>query len=188
MSVPTLVPDQFIINPSLIKGADMGLLYCVCCGVEIVRRSQNPDQTFCSKKRCQTERKQRWRAQKRLDSDFLEAARLAAKKWRDRNRDYMRGYREEHPEYVAKNRCQQDARNHRRDGKDEKTAQMTVPLIVKSDAWEPLGDMGSVKKDELPEGIVIVKSDASNPLVPMLLVPMSMAGLIVNATRQGASG
>lgn len=166
----------------------MELLHCCNCDGEIERRSQNPNQRFCKKKDCQNERKRLWKVKKRADPSYREEEQLAGKKWRDENPGYMTKYREGHPEYVKENRRQQRSRNHLRDGKKGRSDEGIEALIVNGDAWEVLGDNGNIKKYAASQGAVIVNGDASNPLIPLFFVPMTMVREIVKATRQGASG
>ncbi|HRE72339.1 MAG TPA: hypothetical protein PLC14_17695 [Accumulibacter sp.] len=72
---------------------------------------QNPDQCFCSADACQRERRRRWQAAKRQsDPDYRENQKRAQKGWAERHPDYWRAYREQHPEYVARNRARQRER------------------------------------------------------------------------------
>ncbi len=176
-------------NTPSVKGGNMELLHCCNCDKEIERRSQNPDQRSCKGKDCQNERKRLWKAKKRADPSYREGERLARKKWRENNPDYMRKYREEHPGYVKENRRQQRWRNRLRGGETGGRSDEGVEaLIVNGDGWEVMGDKGNIKRFEVSQGKVMVNSDASNPLIPLLLVPMTMVREIVKATRQGASG
>ena len=85
---------------------------CHCCGQAFPFRPQNPDQCYCSKKKCQQARKSTWQKQKRKeDQDYRENQKEAQRKWRQKNSDYYRHWRKNHPEYVARNRAQQKQRN-----------------------------------------------------------------------------
>ena len=58
-------------------------------------------------------------------------------------------------------------------------------LIVNGDAWKGLGGLDFIQKIEIRGEEVIVNGDASNPLVPMVLLPKSLAYGMVEATREG---
>lgn len=166
-------------------------LHCSHCQEEIQRRSQNPNQEYCSERDCQNARKRRCNAKRRKDPLYREAQRLAQEKWRRENPDYMPNYRKDHPEYVKKNRQQQRLRNCRRGLEKEETYGGSTgdveAVIVKSNAWEGLGENGWIQKIVDPSGTMIVKSNASNPLVPVFLLPMSMIREIVKVTREDGS-
>jgi hypothetical protein len=84
---------------------------CKACRQPFRRCPQNPDQCFCSADACQRERRRRWQAAKRQsDPDYRENQKCAQKAWAERHPDYWRTYREQHPEYVARNRARQRER------------------------------------------------------------------------------
>jgi hypothetical protein len=86
--------------------------WCTRCGSAFEPRPQVPHQTYCSKPLCQKERRRLWQQLKRLsDPDYSENQSLAQRAWVTRNAQYWRKYREEHPDYVAKNRAQQKERS-----------------------------------------------------------------------------
>lgn len=89
----------------------MDFRQCEACHQPFRGRAQNPDQCFCSEAACQRERRRRWQAARRhRDPDDQENQKRAQKAWAERHRDYWRNYRREHPEYVARNRAQQQER------------------------------------------------------------------------------
>jgi len=76
-----------------------------------------PNQCYCSKHKCQNERRQQWRKKKMaLDKAYKANQYDAQKRWCQKNKDYWRCYRELHPEYVEHNRQLQKIRNQRRKG------------------------------------------------------------------------
>ena len=171
----------------------MELLRCCNCQEEIERRRQNPNQKFCKKKACQNARKRLWKVEKRVDPGYRKTEQLAQQDWRRENPGYMTEYREEHPDYVAENRRQQRRRNGLRGDKTgtwsgDASLRGGEVLIVNGDASKGLGDKGFFKNCTFSDVTVIVNGDASNPLVPMLLVPLDMLQVIVKETRQGANG
>ena len=99
---------------------------CRCCGQQFRPRPQNPTQTYCSDPRCQRARKRDWQRAKRAgDPDYRANDRAARQAWAQGHPGYWRDWRERHPEYVARNRLAQRARNARRH----------AGAIAKEDAW-----------------------------------------------------
>lgn len=81
---------------------------CACCGLPFQPVPQVPDQTYCSEPACQRTRRQAWNRQKLAnDPDYRDNKKRAQRDWMDRNPDYWRQYRADHPEYVETNRSHQ---------------------------------------------------------------------------------
>lgn len=73
--------------------------------------SRNPQQQTCSRRLCQNARKSNWRrAKRKLDPDYRENQNQACKKWRKKNPNYWKRYRETHPRYTDNNRDKQRQR------------------------------------------------------------------------------
>jgi hypothetical protein len=88
---------------------------CAACGRKFRPRPQRPDQAYCPAEDCQRERRRLWqKAKRREDPDYRDNQAKAQQAWSRRNPDYWRDYRSAHPEYVSRNRAQQNARNGRR--------------------------------------------------------------------------
>jgi hypothetical protein len=130
----------------------MTIRKCINCGKPFRPRSQVPQQTYCSDKACQAARKRQWKQSKlHLDPDYRDNQKRSAKDWAARNPAYSRQYRASHPDYVDRNRLQQQERNGRRIDEIAKSAASPaeIPLptgtyrlrilapenIAKSDAW-----------------------------------------------------
>ena len=78
---------------------------CACCGLPFRPVSQVPDQTYCSEPACQRARRQAWNRQKLAnDPDYRDNKKRAQRDWMDRNPDYWRQYRANHPANAEKNR------------------------------------------------------------------------------------
>ena len=102
---------------------------CRSCGELFQIRAQNPNQTHCSKKSCQSERRRLWQKNKlKTDPDYRENQKSAQQAWQERNKQYWQKYREEHPSYTEQNRILQRRRN-RKQGADE-IAKMDVSIPV----------------------------------------------------------
>lgn len=67
---------------------------CLSCKCSFIPLPQHPNQKFCSKIKCQKDRKNRTTLFKRkTDSAYSENQANANKRWRQKNPDYQRNYR-----------------------------------------------------------------------------------------------
>jgi hypothetical protein len=90
----------------------MGKKRCIACGALFQARPQVPHQSYCSALACQRERRQEWQRRKlQIDPDHRDNKTRAHQAWSARNPDYWRQYRENHPDYAARNRSMQRERN-----------------------------------------------------------------------------
>ena len=106
---------------------------CQHCGKIKPRNPRQKNQKYCSFRACQNARRistNKAKTRKNKESRKLRQARN--KRWRDSYpaHSYQHQYREDHPEYVKRNREQQRIRNKRRQ-KDN------VSMIVKTYALSP---------------------------------------------------
>lgn len=86
---------------------------CVHCGEEFKGRVKG--QRYCSNKVCQRARRARWQRNKmREDDDYRENQNRCYKEWIRKHRGYWKRYRENHPEYVERNRILQVKRDIKR--------------------------------------------------------------------------
>lgn len=100
--------------------------WCNSCGQAFEPRPQSPRQAYCPKAECQQARKRLWQQAKRsTDYGYFQNQAHSQERWRRRNSDYWRQYRDEHPDYVASNREKQKERNARQ--------RQGVALIANSD-------------------------------------------------------
>lgn len=98
---------------------------CLACGHLFRPHPQVPNQSYCSDAPCQRERRRRWQRDKlQQDPDYRENQSRAQRAWLDRNPDYWRNYRDDHPEYVERNRRMQR----------ERAAATPDPVVAKMDA------------------------------------------------------
>lgn len=114
---------------------------CAACAQVFTPRRNVPDQRYCSKPECQRARRRRWQRHKRkADPDYQANQAAAQRRWRERHREYWRWYRQQHPEYAARNREQQHGRNRRR-----RTAGTgpSPAVIAKMDAYTAQRPMAS---------------------------------------------
>lgn len=110
-------------------------------------------QRACPKRECQSQRRrdtnQTYRLKNPYDADYR---REVKKRWRqEHGRDYMRAYRDRHPDYVKTNRRHQ----HQRDQKNRN--------LVKKDVWTSFRTGNIVR-------IRILESDCKERL--MRLIPL----------------
>lgn len=78
---------------------------CLACGQFFKPWPQTREQTYCSTPECQRERRRRSKQKQRL------AKAVSNSNGSKRDSEYWRRYREQHPEYVERNREQQKGRN-----------------------------------------------------------------------------
>lgn len=98
---------------------------CIACGTRFQPVPQVPHQSYCSNPACQRQRRKQWQqAKMQSDPDYQENQSRAQRAWLDRNPDYWRNYRDDHPEYVERNRRMQR----------ERAAAAPDPVVAKMDA------------------------------------------------------
>lgn len=150
-----------------------------CLGCEQWRPA-NPclkKQEYCHDHSCQCARKSRWqRAKIKSDAQFRQDQQKNLQDWRKYRplRDYQRRYREEHPEYVAKNGELQKQRNARR--RRSVQAACVPAKIVKIDASASAKTGAYEARNPAPG---IVKMDAPTSVKTNLCLELEMAGRIV---------
>lgn len=131
----------------------MGTKRCLACGDTLPLSSRVPDQSYCSRAQCQRERRKLWQREKKLlDPAYREAQAIAQKEWAERHVDYWHRYREQHPDYVDRNRTQQRVRN---------ASQRSRLPIAKMDASPPTLPLPSgTYRLELKDAGGVAKMDA----------------------------
>lgn len=88
--------------------------HCLHCH-QIFESCRNPVQRYCSQISCQNARKNSWRKQKKkTDVEYRVNQYRANQTWQQSRSDYWRNYRATHPEYVRRNKEQQQRRDLRR--------------------------------------------------------------------------
>ena len=105
---------------------------CEYCRRTFTPRTCVPNQKYCSNHKCQKARRHLWRRRKLAsDPDYKANQADAQKRWRRKNQDYWKQYRQSHPNYADRNRKLQERRNRRRNG--NKHLQLACETIAKSD-------------------------------------------------------
>lgn len=90
----------------------MGLKRCLACADAFESTGRVPTQNYCSRPDCQRERRKLWQREKRRsDGDYRENQLQCQRRWREAHPGYWYQYRAEHPDYVERNREQQQVRN-----------------------------------------------------------------------------
>ena len=75
----------------------------------------HPAQSVCSDSGCQRRRRAEYHRQRIVaDPEYRQVCLDSPQKWRSRNPDYWRRYREQHPAAVERNRQQQHVRDQKR--------------------------------------------------------------------------
>ena len=75
----------------------------------------HPHQLVCSRPDCQRQRRREYHRRKlHTDAEYHQVCRDSQEKWRRRNPDYPRQYRQSHPESVERNRQGQRRRDRKR--------------------------------------------------------------------------
>jgi hypothetical protein len=104
---------------------------CAACGAAFRPRPQVPTQCYCAAPACQRERRRRWQqAKRKRDPDYYDNQTRAHRAWRERNPDYSREYRSQHPDYVENNRERQRDRNRERRASRIARMEVSVPVLA----------------------------------------------------------
>ena len=92
----------------------MGERCCRYCHKPFQPSKFQPRQSVCGELICQRRRRTEYHRQKIAnDPEYREVCRDSPRKWRVRNSNYWKQYRAAHPDAVARNRQQQELRDHR---------------------------------------------------------------------------
>ena len=88
---------------------------CRYCEQTFQPSKYQPGQTVCSDPACQRRRRADYHRRKMADDpEYRQVCLDSPQKWRSRNPDYWRRYREQHPDSVARNRQLQQVRDRKR--------------------------------------------------------------------------
>jgi hypothetical protein len=88
---------------------------CCYCEQLFQPSKYQPCQTVCSEPACQRQRQADYHRQKiAADPEYRQVCLDSPQKWRTRNPDYWRRYRQQHPAAVEHNRQQQHVRDQKR--------------------------------------------------------------------------
>jgi hypothetical protein len=97
----------------------MGERRCRYCERPFQPSKYQPGQSVCSDSGCQRRRRAEYHRQKiAADPEYRQVCLDSPRKWRSRNPDYWRRYREQHLAAVERNRQQQHVRDQKRHLRD----------------------------------------------------------------------
>ena len=115
---------------------------------------------YCHKKECQQARKRKWQREKLTnDAAYRQDQKTAQEDWINKNPDYWKNYRLNHPSYRDRNRVQQRIRNQA--GRSKSAPDKKSDLIAKMDAITPERTILSGKYQLVPATPdMIAKMDA----------------------------
>lgn len=130
---------------------------CAHCGCRLDLNPRLKNQLYCGKKECQRARKRIWQKRKMAtDPDYRANQRACGKAWRDRNPDYWRNYRGNHPGYTERNRLLQVARRRRRELDVAKMDASAPDSFVRTGTYWLIPEEGVAKMDALARKVVLV--------------------------------
>jgi len=87
---------------------------CACCRRIRPRNPRVKNQRYCGDKRCQQARKTKWEREKlQADPYYRINKKECQDRWKQKNPDYWKQYRQTHPGYRRRNRYMQALRDHR---------------------------------------------------------------------------
>jgi hypothetical protein len=131
---------------------------CAHCGCPLDLNPRAKNQRYCGKKKkCQRARKRSWQKKKMAtDPDYRANQQECNKAWRDRNPDYWRTYRKDHPEYAEKNRLLQKARRSRQNSCVAKMDVSDTDLLFKTGTYWLIPKDGVAKMDAFAQKVVLI--------------------------------
>ncbi len=138
---------------------------CRYCGKTFVPSTFRHAQKICSSPACQRRRKTEYhRVKYRADPEYRIVCRESDGKWRDKNADYQRQYRQGHPDYVDQNRRAQRRRDRKR--KMAGLVKNNLAFDVKSaraDVWLVGPELGHLVKNNLAISEVMIFQQVGRP-------------------------
>ena len=87
---------------------------CACCRRIRLRNPRVKNQRYCGARQCQQARKTKWEREKlQADLYYRINKKECQERWKQKNPDYWKQYRQTHPGYRRRNRRMQSRRDHR---------------------------------------------------------------------------
>lgn len=131
---------------------------CPYCNQSFTPSIFHPNQRVCSARGCQKRRRTEHHRQKyRADPEYRLVCRESDQKWRSRNPDYQRRYRQRHPAYVEHNRRAQKRRDRRRRVRDLVKNNLALDLkSLSADIWLAGPDLQDLVKNNLAISEVMI--------------------------------
>jgi len=136
---------------------------CAYCKCLFFPNPHVKNQRYCSSKACQRARKRLWQREKiATDPDYKQNRFDCQRAWSNRNPDYWKEYRMNHPAYTRRNLELQNVRDKRRS-----LQQMD---LAKMDALEPFSIVKQGTYYLVPDSANLAKMDASAQKVCLIPV------------------
>ena len=130
---------------------------CAHCGCPLDLNPRVKNQRYCKKKECQRVRKRLWQKKKvATDPDYRANQQECNKAWREKNPDYWRNYRKNHPRYVQRNRLLQKVRRRKRDSCVAKMDASETNSFVGTGTYWLIPETGVAKMDAFACKVVLV--------------------------------
>lgn len=141
----------------------MQTVRCAHCGRVVPANPRIKNQTHCNLEACRRDKKKLWQRQKMAsDPEYQANQKDCWKAWLERNPNYWKNYRSNHPKVAEHNRLKQRERNRSR------------REIAKMDTLDPVLQVTPGTYYLLPEEAgkrVIAKMDASISKITIILMP-----------------
>lgn len=140
---------------------------CLYCGKKLLPSIFHPDQHICPAPKCQKRRQTEYHRRKYYtDAEYRLVCRESNQKWRTRNPDYQRRYRQGHPLYVEQNRWAQQRRDSRRRMHDLVKNNLAFDLkSISADVWLVGSELESLVKNNLAISEVMIFQTVAAPEV-----------------------
>jgi hypothetical protein len=153
---------------------------CRFCHKEFTLSRFHPEQTACSAKACQQQRRSQNRNRKlALDAEYRQVCRDSARKWRANHPGYWRQYRAAKPASVQRNRSQQRQRDLRQ--RLSNLANNNSALDLKSSAagvwWLGPGASDLANNNLASTQVFILQSFLRKPPLPETSCKQQLSGL-----------
>ena len=140
---------------------------CPYCRKKFLPSIFHPDQRICPAAKCQQRRQSEYHRRKyHIDAEYGLVCRESDQKWRTRDPDYQRRYRQGHPAYVVHNRQAQKRRDRRRRMQNLVKNNLALDLkSVSADVWLVGSELGDLVKNNLAISEVMILQTVAVPEV-----------------------
>jgi len=118
------------------------------CRRLFIPNSRVKNHQYCDRKDCQHVRRRRWQRQKMKDDPQYQADQREGQQcWIEQNRDYWQRYRNQHWQYVERNRFLQKERDQKRRSENlAKMDSLTRKSLVKAGSYYLIPDQEDLAK------------------------------------------
>jgi hypothetical protein len=153
---------------------------CRFCQREFQASRFHPEQTTCSAKPCQRQRRSQNRKRKlALDAEYRQVCRDSSRKWRANHPGYWKQYRAAKPDAVERNRVQQRRRDLRQRLADLANNNSALDLKSSAAAVWLLGPAADdLANNNLASAqVLILQSPLRRPPLPLASCKQQLSGL-----------